>query len=419
LSVKKIEAPFIFQYLVAVAMPPLTPTSTEKMAETELQQPLLIVDAIALEAQIGDTNNKCDHGHILHNPTALWMIQIGTFLGGMLVAICSQLLLNSFLWNTVATYDVTWRVVGFSLLWSIFNSIVVVGTMLLIIQAIHHCTNASLLPKSDWDNVIFRVEAHHMMGALFANTISWIVTDLSRVSTVSNTDYVTFFSSSITFHQVMTVSLCLFVTVAAVFVWYRLHFHKSRKSDSPLLSTYQLLASILGFVIGLCSQFILNSLLSGDNLSHPIIENLVLFSFLWSTITVAIAFSGCYSLRFLVIEELTSSAEDAFEQVARIHVRMESCYVFASLLGICVSWLLFDYVLGLTGRILPSLAMLGIALVVFCFILHCFPEDECVEEYSHQMAAERQIVQACSISVVATCSEQLACLPSSDIYSQV
>ena len=59
---------------------------------------------------------------------------------------------------------------------------------------------------------------------------------------------------------------------------------------------------------------------------------------------------------------------------------MESHYVFCSLIGICVAWILMDLVLGMSDQIVPSFFMLLASLVAFRLILHCFPEDKCLQE---------------------------------------
>lgn len=150
--------------------------------------------------------------------------------------------------------------------------------------------------------------------------------------------------------------------------------NESSDQVSAVLPTYQLVASTLGLIVGVCSQFLLSFVLWTDHMSKPIIDNVVIFSLLWSICTVLITFSGCLTLRFLTSDVSSPLTAE------RIFLRMESHYVFCSLIGICSAWILMDVVLGMSEQIAPSVVMLSVSLAAFRMILYCFPEEKCLEE---------------------------------------
>jgi hypothetical protein len=143
--------------------------------------------------------------------------------------------------------------------------------------------------------------------------------------------------------------------------------HKT--TTSSLQRTYQLIASTLGFLAGLCSQFFLSFCLWKNQMTEPLLDNVILFSLLWSMATVGVTFCGCLSLRLL-----TSMDHPSATSKERTFLHMESYYVFFSLIGICLAWILMDVVLDMKDQIFPSLVMLALSLACFGVILRCFPE---------------------------------------------
>jgi hypothetical protein len=150
--------------------------------------------------------------------------------------------------------------------------------------------------------------------------------------------------------------------------------NESNDKVADSFPTYQLVASTLGLIIGICSQFTLSFVLWTNHMSTPVVGNVVLFSLLWSVCTVVITFTGCLTLRFLTNDENNPRTAE------RIFLRMESHYVFCSLIGICLAWILMDVVMGMSEQIAPSIVMLSISLAAFRVILYFFPEEKCLEE---------------------------------------
>jgi hypothetical protein len=378
--------------------------------EGEIKEPLLPSAATSTKIPSGvAVNDNLDEDnvseiHFLRQPSCVWRLQQGSFLTGSIVAVLSQVILSFLFWNENVLQACTWEVIQFSFVWSIYTCAILFGTMVLLVRCIHRWCHAASLPRSDWDDIVFRVEAHHIVGALLSITLSWIIVDLTRLTASHNNDAQNINGVQMYTHAMMAALgylAALVILIAGRQCQSEQDSNKCSK-DSPLMDTYQLLASTLGFVVGLCSQFLLSACLWRDHLTHPVIGSIVLFSLLWSFATVLITFGGCYALRFLAVDVVCSesSSNAGAAQMARIHLRMESSYVLAALVGICLSWILVDCVLGLPEQVLPSLAMLGIALLAFRCILYCFPEDECVQEYCQQLSTlqqQQQMVKVCHV----------------------
>jgi hypothetical protein len=312
-------------------------------------------------------------------------LSAGSFVTGSVVALLSQYVLSQYFWQeSILASASTWQVLRFSLYWSLATCFAVFMAMLLSVHLVQCCWY-DRQSSQEWDQLVFRMEAHHIVGALLTISVSWIVLDLTRLQ-VSDSLWN---AHSWPGHAGIWTLLGHVVVLAAAYAGRK----SSRPSalstipDAPLLSTYQLLATTLGLVVGLCSQFFLSACLWREGSSSMAVVTPLHFlglSLCWSCITVLITFGGCYSLQFLPIEYLTDDDQQAVvtaAQMARVQLRMESSYVLATLFGICMAWILVDVVLGLPQQIAPSLFMLALAICAFRLILHWFPEDDCIQEY--------------------------------------
>jgi hypothetical protein len=308
-------------------------------------------------------------------------------------------------------------VVLFSLVWSFWTCVIVFASMFCNVwileyrlkkNSANNIKNATSNNKTnnnninnsarEWDRVVFQMEAHHVVGALLAISLAWIFIDVLRLAAQA---------------RAMHTGLFCTMTVVCYAVFFRVMV-STNPAESQMMPTYQLLATTLGLIVGLCSQFVLSFSLWKDHMTVPVIANVVVFSLVWSILTVILVFLGCVALRSLALDEsydiTTTSEEDAATvqqcnkeaalDTERIHLRMESHYVFATLIGICGAWILMDLVLDMPQQILPSLGMLGMALAAFSAIVHCFPEEQCLEEYAYEYAATMQ-QEYTSVAVVA------------------
>jgi hypothetical protein len=224
------------------------------------------------------------------------------------------------------------------------------------------------------DEIIFQIEAHFVVSSLLAISFSWLLNDMWTVQIIQ----------PMQIHPVLTI----FAAATAYAIFFRYMVTQRQLSDSKEQSydedeldqssgssTYRLLAGTLGVVFGVSSQFLLSILLWKDNMTMPMIDNVVFFSFVWSFLTVLLTFVGCMSLRLLVVPRMVTSALSA----QRTLLRMEAVYISSSLVGICMAWIFIDILAGMPEQIIPSMIMLLLSLVAFQIILRCFPEDQCID----------------------------------------
>jgi hypothetical protein len=251
----------------------------------------------------------------------------------------------------------------------------VFATMLLLIQGIYRAYHIRANDPS-WDDCVFQIEAHLIVGALLSISMSWIMMDVLQLGRPGYTVH------NIVILVVAVIAYVLFFCCQSACcsednnskdtVTKQQDVKTMRSSD--MMMTFQLVAGTLGLIVGICSQFLLSIALWKDRMTKPVIDNVILFSLLWSLSTVVISFAGCLALRLLTVDEKDRMTAE------RIFLRMESHYVFCSLIGICVAWILMDLVLGMSDQIFPSFVMLALSLAAFRLILHCFPEEKCLEE---------------------------------------
>lgn len=328
------------------------------------------VDTMSSSAVVYDLQEPLitrDERPSLLSPLRLKCLALST---GSLTAAFSQLLLTYTLWDETILSQSTTSIVWFSMIWSFWTCMIIFGAMVALTQTIKqfHTTE-------DWDDLIFHMEAHHIVGSLLTITGSWMSQNLMKTPLIV--------------HPMIFLGLLIGVYAILFFVSTRTTSEEEDKEElSPqesLLGTYQVVAGTLGFIVGLSSQFLLSFFLWKGHMLEPIVENVYLFSLLWSALTVAITFLGCSSLRLLTDESQASKDEDRKYWVARTFLRMESHYVFCSLIGVCLAWILMDILFGLTDQVVPSLMLLAASLLAFAAIVHWFPEEECVRELIEQV----------------------------------
>ena len=327
----------------------------------ELEEPLL---EKFTEVPIAKPTDNDDVVSPLDNKTVLVRLKVLSFVTGCMIACASQLILSQTLWDSDILERPSQDVLVFSLLWSFWTCGAVFVFMLGLIYGVFRFLKINKEDKL-WDDCVFQMEAHLIVGALISISTAWIMLDVLQLRIPGHTT-----------HNIVVFT----VAIIGYLIFFRcMTLSSSAERDSTdvvinALPTYQLVASTLGLIVGICSQFLLSFALWTDHMAEPIIKNVVLFSLLWSICTVVITFSGCLTLRFLTSDEVNQLSAE------RIFLRMESHYVFCSLIGICAAWILMDVVLGMSEQIAPSIVMLTVSLAAFRVILYCFPEEKCLEE---------------------------------------
>ena len=374
-------------------------------------------------------------------PCSLWRLKVLSFVTGSVAAALSQAILSKTLWgmessmlssaveaaaaagegetgSTVST-PTTLSVVGFSLVWSFWTCVMIFLAMVASVRLVLGSppstsgTGGKQNVHKAWEDVVFQMEAHHIVGALLSISAIWVAVDVLQ-SIFAHEQQQQQNGSSPYAHQeaanAMMLPMPSPIQNALLFTmglaWYALFARCILKKDSgdsirkaedddaskenggvasSLLSTYTLIAATLGLISGLCSQFLLSFVLWKDNMTQPIVDHVILFSILWSFCTVILTFLGCLSLRLLTVEEENRLTAE------RIFLRMESHYIFCSLIGICSAWILIDLVMDMREQIFPSVLMLALSLAAFTGIVHCFPEEACLAEL--QAEADATVAQ--------------------------
>jgi hypothetical protein len=370
-----------------------------------LQQPLLApTDSTESSPDTSTTPTKPSNTSTQSvQDSAAWLLRLKVlnFSTGSLSALLSQYILSQTMWKETVLEQPIANVVGFSLVWSFWTCVIVFASMFCNVWILEYRhknnqnsnnskTSVSKSSAKEWDRVVFQMEAHHVVGALLAISLAWIFIDVLRLALHA---------------RAMHTGIFVAITAFCYGVFFRVMV-STNPAESVMMPTYQLLATTLGLIVGLCSQFVLSFCLWRDHMTVPVMGNIVLFSMVWSVLTVIITFFGCVALRSLALDESESSEDDndtedatsattvhqcskeAALEAERIHLRMESHYVFATLIGICGAWILMDLVLDMPQQILPSVGMLVVALAAFSGIIYCFPEDQCLDEYAETMQQE-------------------------------
>jgi hypothetical protein len=301
--------------------------------------------------------------------------KILSFVTGATVALILQWILSVFLWNESILTKSTLQVVIFSLNWSFWTCLGVFSCMLVLVRLLQNrfCRSNVNRPSFD-DEAVFQIEAHFVVASLLAISFSWLLNDMWTVQIIR----------PMQIHPILTI----FAAATAYAIFFRYMVCQQQHSDNKELgsdeddcdessgsSAYLLISATLGVVFGVSSQFLLTIFLWKDNMTIPMIDNVVFFSLVWSILTVLLTFVGCMSLRVLVGPGMVTKIRSA----QRTLLRMEAVYISCSLVGICMAWIFIDVLAGMPEQIIPSMIMLLLSLVAFQIILRCFPEDQCID----------------------------------------
>lgn len=342
--------------------------------KSKLLEPLLKIDITTKPDK--ESSSNLEDGNAL-----LTRLKIVSFVVGSLAAVFSQWILSQTLWYDGILEKNTWEVVQFSFVWSCCTCFFIFTTMMCFILTADKMFSLSnrTIGHLKWDDVMFLIEAHHIVGSLISISLSWFFVDAFR-----------FGMPATQVHNVLLLVLTAVWYAVCIFVFSKKQQEDDEENDQMddsgrnsananskvLLPTYKLIASTLGLIVGLCSQFVLSIVLFKEHMTKPIFDNAIIFCSLWSLCTVVITFLGCITLRCSTYQENVDHVQNE-----RAFLRMESYYIFSSLCGICLAWILVDLIMGMTDQVLPSLVMLTVSLMAFRAILVCFPERKILEEF--------------------------------------
>lgn len=291
-----------------------------------------------LEQPTNNTNNT--------NHTGLFSIKAYAVAAGWLTTVLSQLLLEYCLWDETVLTENTSRtqVALFALYWSVWTFVLVFGGLNLCLQ--HLSSNAQQLQC---------FEIYYVVVSLLTICSMWIFTELMGDVCVAK--------------LLVGTVLGLVVSLVSCAV---VHLQTSEQ-----LGSSSLIASTIGLVFGICSQFVLSLLLWTDvEMKTPVYHNVWVFSTVWSCLTVLMTLLGYFGLSCLI------------EKDPRVLLRSEAVYVASCLFGICIGWTVLDFQSGMTDQIFPSLVILALSLAALKIILYCFPENECLQEMEERKNVE-------------------------------
>ena len=336
----------------------------------DLEAPLLEKSEIVEENQESSAEDVSSSS-LVATKSRLNLLSFGT---GTFIGLMSQIILASTMWDKTILEHPVRDLLLFSLVWSVLTCLIVNGAMALFVRdmkASFCCPQKQETEEKadedslEWEDVTCTMEGFLIGGALFSISAWWLTLDIGAVFLPMPPSIIVALVIASTILYIFFIALVL-PTTNGVPAWWNC-----------------LLASILGLVIGFGSQSALSAVFWTGMLPRPAIASLVLFSFLWSSCTIAGTFLGCVTLRLLKHDNNSPVIAE------RAYLRMESFYVLSSLVGISFAWISLDLVLGLTHQIVPSLLMLILSLFMFRVILYCFPEDKCIEEFEKETSSAK------------------------------
>jgi hypothetical protein len=229
-----------------------------------------------------------------------------------------------------------------------------------------------------------QMEAHRQAGVLSTISLTWSLNDIFHIQN----HFLNNLKLQWMVVGIIFAAFCLCVGWLLLSVRVRLllgNTDASNEEQKSLPSTFLVIPTIAGLLVGASSQFLLQALFVWIDKQHlTAMSHLLLFSMLWSLSTVFYATVGYLSLRFLVEDEQESSCNSCCNldclQRQRVISRILIYYVGSTLVGICIAYICMDIFLHTKEQILPSLGMLVVSLGAFRTVVHCFSEEKCLEE---------------------------------------
>jgi hypothetical protein len=149
--------------------------------------------------------------------------------------------------------------------------------------------------------------------------------------------------------------------------------------------------ALTGLFVGAASQGLAYLMVwDDDNMRSMIMLHHGLFCLLWTVWTVGLNLLVGWNLtRYGQPSCGTNKTMNARQQ--RTMLRMESMYFAGSILGIWSTWIGIDVLHNDTEHAASSLTLLSLSIASFATILHCFPEESCVEDPAAEFEQESYV----------------------------
>jgi hypothetical protein len=154
-----------------------------------------------------------------------------------------------------------------------------------------------------------------------------------------------------------------------------------RKAVSINFGRFKRSSLLLGLLVGFFIQFstlganYLVISIFGDDVLTSSRSDILLFSFVWSFFTSALAILLLSFLRNIVTSSYATGDHEE-DEIDDMVLHMECRFVVGALVGVCMAWSATDIVLGMSGQIVYSLGTLAVALAWCKVMMWCFSPRE-------------------------------------------
>jgi hypothetical protein len=295
------------------------------------------------------------HGHEMIDTKFITTVKVISFTSGSILAVLSQILLYILLWDGSVLMSPTSAVLMFSLQWSFL-------TLLAVFVGIS--AQKYFLRRSDIrDDIIFQMEAYNIAGALSALAVTWLLND-----TTARPHHFLHDNGLLTVGATLTIygSFCAFVLRQSQS---SAHVRRLRGGvdytdsvDASLHETYQMIAALSGMLTGATNQLLVVPVLvellhEADAESCISALSLLLF---WCLTTFSVTTLGLWGTRRIVARDHIVDVS----QHEKLMLSMDSYYMQASLIGMCVVLILWLILVENTGR-MTALALLILVVLVW------------------------------------------------------
>jgi hypothetical protein len=134
-----------------------------------------------------------------------------------------------------------------------------------------------------------------------------------------------------------------------------------------------------GLFVGAASQGLAYAIMwDDDTVRNMVTLQYGLFCLLWTTWTVGL--NVLVGWNMARCDQACDTGSTTNPQQQRTMMRMESMYFAGTILGIWLSWVGIDVLRNDTERAVQRLILLYLSIISYAIILHCFPEESCVED---------------------------------------
>jgi len=165
---------------------------------------------------------------------------------------------------------------------------------------------------------------------------------------------------------------------------------KSAKLNEGTFGRFKTSSVLLGVIVGFLNVSILgaNFLLGTSSLQRYALKtkrDIFVFSVLWSIFTSAVAISILRFIRTSITVTFHATSKKSEEVLEEMIHQMETRFVIGALVGMCMSWTITVFLLGVNTAVIWGLIVLDIVvfLVCLCSTSNCFAK-------SHRESSRRE-----------------------------